>query len=98
MCVVFVIGFNVDITLIRKFIIIIILTTNGFLPGGSGTAIRHNTKHTPHSNKTVHITTETLHTMNTIKIHFNYNKYNYIYNYYNYNYITTTIIWALIGI
>jgi hypothetical protein len=43
------------------YIIIIILTANGFLPGGSGITIRRNTQithitqnNTPHSNKTQH--------------------------------------------
>jgi hypothetical protein len=36
-------------------LLFILLTTNGFVAGGSGTAIRHNTQNnTPHSNKTQH--------------------------------------------
>jgi hypothetical protein len=37
------------------FLLFIILTANGFVPGGSGTTITHNTQNnTPHSNKTQH--------------------------------------------
>jgi hypothetical protein len=46
---------------INIIIIIIILTANGFSPGGSGTTIRRNTQithitqnNTPHSNRTQH--------------------------------------------
>jgi hypothetical protein len=60
-------------------IIIIILTGNGFLPGGSGTTIRHNTRttHIKQNNTTLkrniaHKTTQTIkdtrHTMNTMQI------------------------------
>jgi hypothetical protein len=41
--------------------VLFILTANGFLPGGNGTTVRHNTQmthitqnNTPHSNKTQH--------------------------------------------
>jgi hypothetical protein len=41
--------------LLLLLIYLFILTTNGFVPGGSGTTIRHNTQNnTPHSNKTQH--------------------------------------------
>jgi hypothetical protein len=36
-------------------LLLFILTANVFVPGGIGTAIRHNTQNnTPHSNKTQH--------------------------------------------
>jgi hypothetical protein len=36
-------------------LLLFILTANGFVPGGSGTTIRHTTQNnTPHSNKTQH--------------------------------------------
>jgi hypothetical protein len=43
----------------RVCILFFILTANGFLPGGSGTTVGHNTTHitqnnTPRSNKTQH--------------------------------------------
>jgi hypothetical protein len=56
------------------FIIIIILTANWFLPGGSGNTIRHNTRNNPpHSNKAQNTKLHynkghILHTMNTITI------------------------------
>jgi hypothetical protein len=47
--------------IIGSYIIIIILTADGFLPGGSGNTIRHNTQIThiaqniiPRSNETQH--------------------------------------------
>jgi hypothetical protein len=39
---------GLDTVIIIIIIIIIILTANRFLPGGSGTTIRHNTQHTSH--------------------------------------------------
>jgi hypothetical protein len=43
------------------FLLLFVLTVNGFLPGGSGSTIRHNTQithitqnNTPHLNKTQH--------------------------------------------
>jgi hypothetical protein len=41
-------------TFIIIILLLFILTANGFLPGGSGITIRHNTQITPHSNKTQH--------------------------------------------
>jgi hypothetical protein len=43
-------------TLYYLFIyLLFIWTANGFVPGGSGTTIRHSTQNnTPHSNKTQH--------------------------------------------
>jgi hypothetical protein len=36
-------------------LLLFILAATGFVPGGSGTTIRHNTQNnTPHSNKTQH--------------------------------------------
>jgi hypothetical protein len=60
------------------FIITIYLTANGFLPGGSGTTVRHNTQITHHT-QTKHSTqsytnnkghtTHNEHNANTITIH-----------------------------
>jgi hypothetical protein len=71
---------------VQSFIIIIIiihLTANGFLPGGSGTTIRHNTQitHITQNNttikrntahKTTHTINDTLHRMNTNNHNYNY--------------------------
>jgi hypothetical protein len=41
--------------LLLLLLLLFTLTANGSVPGGSGTAIRHNTQNnTPHSNKTQH--------------------------------------------
>jgi hypothetical protein len=65
------------ISFLDYFIIIIIiihLTANGFLPGGSGNTIRHNTQNNaPYSNKAQHTELHNrkgyiLHTMNTTTI------------------------------
>jgi hypothetical protein len=45
------------IIILLFLLLLFILTANGFLPGGSGITIRHNTHHTnntPCSNKTQH--------------------------------------------
>jgi hypothetical protein len=64
-------------------ILLFILTANGFLPGGSGTTIRHNSQitHITQNNTTIkritaHKTTrtvkDTLHRMNTNNHNYNY--------------------------
>jgi hypothetical protein len=58
-----------------EFLLLFILTENGFLPGGSGTTIRHNTQithhvQTKHKHKTIQTIKDTLHTMNTILLLF----------------------------
>jgi tRNA(Arg) A34 adenosine deaminase TadA len=58
--------------------IIIILTANGVLPGGSGTTIRHNTQIT-HQNQTKHST-----------LNYTNNKGHTTHNEYNENTLTTT--------
>jgi hypothetical protein len=79
---------NIIIIIIIIIIYFFILTANGFVPGSSGTAIRHNTQIT-------HITQKTHHTQTKYRTqnytnnkghtthNDNYNKYNC-----NYNYIT----------
>jgi hypothetical protein len=51
----------------RILLLLSILTANGFLPGGSGTTIRHNTQ-TITAHKTTQTIKDTLHTMNTMQI------------------------------
>jgi hypothetical protein len=70
--------------LLLLLLLLFILTANGFLPGGSGTTIRHNPQiahikqnNTPHSNKTQH------------KKYAN-NKGHITHNEYNENTLTTT--------
>jgi hypothetical protein len=54
----------------RRLIIIIILTANGFSPGGSGTTIRHNTQttHFTENNTTIkrNIVYKITHTISTL--------------------------------
>jgi hypothetical protein len=71
--------------LLLLFIYLFILTANGFLPGDSGTTIRHNTQHTSH---------KITHHAQTKHITQNYtdNKGHSTHNEYNANTITTTII------
>jgi hypothetical protein len=72
---------QVEITFIIIIIIyLFILTANGFLPGGSGTTIRHNTQITHH--------TQTKHSTQNYTI----NKGHTTHNEYNANTVTTTII------
>jgi hypothetical protein len=59
-------------------LLLFILTADGFLPGGSGTTIRHNTQITLQSNETQHTK---LHTHS--KGHTTQNEYNHNYNYIN---------------
>jgi hypothetical protein len=78
-------------------IILFILTANVFVPGGTGTTIRHNTQKThitqnnpPHSNKTQHTKLKNnkghiLHAISTITIHI------HLKDRYNYNTDTLTI-------
>jgi hypothetical protein len=64
----------IAILLLILLLLLFILTANGFLPGGSGTTIRHNTQITHHARQnTAHKTTQTikdntLHIMNTMQI------------------------------
>jgi hypothetical protein len=49
------------ISIIIFVLLLFILTANGFVPGGSGNTIRHNTQNnTAHSNKTAHKITKTI--------------------------------------
>jgi hypothetical protein len=64
---------NCDFLLLVSFI----LTANGFLPGGSGTTIRHNSHITQNNKKikrnTAHKTTHTINTLHAIHNNHNYN-------------------------
>jgi hypothetical protein len=66
---------------IVKNLLLFILTANGFLPGGSGTTIRHNTQIT-------HITQNNTPRSNTQN--YTHNKGHTTHNEYNANTITTT--------
>jgi hypothetical protein len=59
-----------------QLLLLFILTANGFLPGGSGTTVKHNTNNTAH--KTTQTIKDTLHTMNTMQIQFQLQLYKLI--------------------
>jgi hypothetical protein len=77
---------NASFHILFSKLLLFILITNGVLPCGNGTTIRHNTKithitqnNTPHSNKTQHTKLQN-------------NKGHTTHNEYNANTITTTTI------
>jgi hypothetical protein len=81
---------NENHTLLLLLLLLFIWTANGFVPGGSGTTVRHNTQNnTPHSKHNTqnykkrkgHIlnTTNTITIQIQLQIQYTY-KYNYKYN------------------